>query len=340
LTILLDSGVSFSSRSLLLIAEEMGQLGVWSHNVSTQKSFWSPGIHRMLGTDSATDAPSLDTFLRNTHPDDSKKLADAYELSTQGVVSEQKFRVIHPNGSLRWLTSRAEVLYAKDGSPLQIVSLVVDITDQQTLLELFRRNEKRLDALAEGFQFSTWSADKSGALISVQQWKSLGVSSSSKLLGWNWLQFIPESERAQAKADWQRAVSDGKCFMSRLKLAFDPVGEASRVLLYASPVYAEDGRILEWAGLIAKLSHASDPRPALHHQIKAAHFRGARALLDWSIEALSAKSGVSISSIRRLEGGDTASIRKPTLDAIQAALEEGGVVFLGSKTKISISLRS
>lgn len=335
----LDRGVSFSSRSLLSIAEEMGQLGIWSYNVATQESFWSPGIHRMLGTDSAIDPPSLDTILRNTHPDDSKQLADAYELTRQGVVPEQKFRVIHPNGSLRWLTRRAEVLYAKDGSPLQIVGLIVDITDQQTLLELFRRKERRMAALAEGFHFSTWSADRNGALVSVQQWKSLGVSSSARLLGWEWLQFIPENEREQAKAGWQRAVADGKCFMSRLKLMLGPAQEMIRVLLYAAPVRAEDGRILEWAGLIAKLGAASDPTPYLH-QISAAHFRGARALLDWSIEDLSAKSGVSVSSIRRLESGESASIRKPTLAAIKAALEEGGVFFFGRKTGISISLRS
>lgn len=317
----------------------MGQLGIWSYNVATQESFWSPGIHRMLGTDPATDKPSLETILLNTHPDDSKKLVDAYELSKQGVVPEQKFRVIHPNGSLRWLSSRAEILYAKDGSPLQIVGLVVDITDQQTLLELFRRKERRLTALAEGFHFSTWSADKNGALIGVQQWRSLGIRSSSQLMGWDWLQFIPENEREQVKADWQRAVAEGKCFMSRLKLVFSPAEEAVRVLLYAAPIHAADGKVMEWAGLIAKLGNMSESAPSLH-QIKAPHFRGARALLNWSIDDLSMRSGVSVSSVRRLEGGDAASIRKPTLEAIKAALEKGGVVFRGRKSKISISLRA
>src|ERR1700731_2941744 len=122
----LDWHVSFSSRSLLSIAEEMGQLGVWSHNIKTCESFWSPGIHRMIGTNPATDRPSFETLLRNVHPDDSTGIGDIWELIRQGVVREQSFRVIHPNGSLRWLTRRCEILYGKDGTPLQIVGLLID----------------------------------------------------------------------------------------------------------------------------------------------------------------------------------------------------------------------
>ena len=106
---------SFSSRSLLMIAEEMGQLGLWSHNAVTRETVWSPGFHKLLGTDPSVDEPSFETFLRNVHPDDREKLLSLYELSKQGVLPEYKFRVIHPNGHMRWLSSRSEVLYAKDG---------------------------------------------------------------------------------------------------------------------------------------------------------------------------------------------------------------------------------
>ncbi len=62
-------------------------------------------------------------------------------------------------------------------------------------------------------------------------------------------------------------------------------------------------------------------------EIRAAHIRAARALLDWSIEDLANRSGISISSIRRLESGETSSIRERTLVAIEAALTTNGVIF-------------
>jgi DNA-binding Xre family transcriptional regulator len=335
----LDRHVSFSSRSLLSIAEEMGQLGVWSHNIKTCESFWSPGMHRMIGTNPVTDRPSFETFLRNVHPDDSAGISDIWELARQGVIREQTFRVIHPNGSLRWLTRRCEVLYAKDGTPFQIVGLLIDTTDQESLREFFRKNERRLGALAEGFKFSTWSADINGALTSLPQWRSLGLESYSQFMGWDWLKIVPRSEREQTKAEWEKAVAGGKRFTSHIKLAFSATEDPITVTVYSEPVLTSDGTILEWVGLMVRPGNSSSGAPDIQ-KIKPAHIRAARALVEWSIEDLSAASGVSVSSIRRVEGGEASSVRGQTLECIKAALEKVGVAFHCRGNNISIGLRA
>lgn len=321
-----------------MIAEDMGRLGMWSYNEISQDISWSPGMHKLLGTDAVFDPPSFDTLLRNVHPDDQAELHKAYELLKQGVFPELKFRVIHPNGQLRWLTCRTEVLYAKDGSYLQSTGILVDVTDQHTLLELFRRKEKRLDALAAGFNFSMWSADRTGALTAFPQWRMFGATSPAKLLGWAWLDRVPESERAQARATWQQAVADGKHFVSRVNIAFRSSEQPVKMLVYAAPVRNSEGAIVEWAGLVAKPAEVMRVPPDVQH-IKAPHIRAARALLNWSIEDLANKSKASVSSIRRVESCDTSSIRKPTLEAIKAALEDGGVIFGNRHGTISVALR-
>ena len=298
---------------------------------------WSSGIHKLLGTDPAIDRPSLETSLRNVHQDDRKKLLDAYELSKQGIVLDQQFRVVHPNGFLRWLTSRAETQYSKDGSPFQIAGLLVDITDQKNFLGLFRRKERRLDTLAESFNFSIWSADNNGALTGMQQWRSC-ISLPSKILGWKWLQFVSESERDEVKRTWQQAVTAGKPHVSSFSLIISPP-ENIEALVYAAPIFDDDGRIFEWTGIVVKLHSASHASFSIS-EIKAAHIRAARALLDWSIGDLAKNSGVSVSSIRRFEGGEASSIREHTLQAIEVALEKGGVEFNSCGGRISIKLRA
>jgi PAS domain-containing protein/DNA-binding Xre family transcriptional regulator len=317
------------------MAEEMGQLGLWSYNVVTRETLWSPGVHRLIGTNPAGDKPSLATVLRNVHPDDRDKLLNAFELSRQGVFPEQRFRVIHQNGYLRWLTSRAEVLYSKDGSPYQIAGLIVDITDQRTALELLRRTQKRLDALAEGVSFSVWSADKNGALTEIPQWRSLGISSPSEVMGWKWLRFIPEAQREEAEKVWQKAVVAKKLHVSRFKLIISPSHEFA-VLACAVPITNEDGEVVEWTGLIVSLDEVS--HSSLNaSEIGAAQIRAARALLDWSVEDLANRSGISISSIRRMERGETTSIRERTLVAIEAAFTMSGVIFEKRSDIISVA---
>ncbi len=60
--------------------------------------------------------------------------------------------------------------------------------------------------------------------------------------------------------------------------------------------------------------------------------RAAKALLRWSGEDLASKSGVSLSTIRRVEAseGVPESQNVKTLMLIKKALEEGGVEFIGS----------
>ena len=60
--------------------------------------------------------------------------------------------------------------------------------------------------------------------------------------------------------------------------------------------------------------------------------RAAKALLNWTGSELSARAGVGLSTVRRIEGCDgmleTASIK--ILQAIKIAFESAGVEFIGS----------
>ncbi len=65
--------------------------------------------------------------------------------------------------------------------------------------------------------------------------------------------------------------------------------------------------------------------------ISTAQIRAARALLSWTAQDLADASGVGVATIRRMEvmeGVPVGNIK--TLSAIQAALEEAGIEFMGS----------
>ena len=65
--------------------------------------------------------------------------------------------------------------------------------------------------------------------------------------------------------------------------------------------------------------------------ITTSQIRAARALLRWSANDLSDKSGVGISTIKRLEVmKGVPAINISTMVAIQIALENAGVEFVGS----------
>ena len=65
--------------------------------------------------------------------------------------------------------------------------------------------------------------------------------------------------------------------------------------------------------------------------ITTSQIRAARALIRWSATELAIKSGIGVSTIKRLEVMDgVPAINISTMVAIQAALESAGIEFIGS----------
>lgn len=66
--------------------------------------------------------------------------------------------------------------------------------------------------------------------------------------------------------------------------------------------------------------------------ISSSQVRAAKALLRWSGEELANRSGISLSTIRRVEGADGIPEAQniKTIMAIKKALEDAGVEFIGT----------
>lgn len=74
--------------------------------------------------------------------------------------------------------------------------------------------------------------------------------------------------------------------------------------------------------------------------ITSAQMRAARALLRWSAEKLSKKSGLSYPTIQRMESaeGIPASYAR-NLSAVQRALEEAGIQFIDANDSGGVGVR-
>lgn len=59
-----------------------------------------------------------------------------------------------------------------------------------------------------------------------------------------------------------------------------------------------------------------------------AQIRGARGMLDWSMLDLARAAGVSVSTVKRFEGGGAQPVSRDTVATMQRALEAAGVHFL------------
>ena len=108
-------------------------LGSWEWNTVTGASVWDDAMFTLRGLPPRPVAPKADERLAMVHPDDRSQVADVLRdavLSRQAAA--QEFRVVWPDGSVRWLASRATPLPEEDGRILRYIGVNWDVTERMT----------------------------------------------------------------------------------------------------------------------------------------------------------------------------------------------------------------
>jgi PAS domain S-box-containing protein len=139
------------SQLLAETAEQATGVGVLTWNVVTGERSWSPEIYRLHGLDPGQPA-SHDAWRAVVHPDDvARILADDPEAWTRprdGAAAppgfrEEEYRVVLPDGKVRWIASRTRLVQPDDGRPAQVVGVAFDITERKRVEEAVSASEQR-----------------------------------------------------------------------------------------------------------------------------------------------------------------------------------------------------
>jgi PAS domain S-box-containing protein len=121
-----------ASAVRLRIAIEAARLGVWDVDVTTGTIHSSPELNRILGfpPDAVLDPKAVQA--RYFPGDDAKvRLAGETAVKAGERFFEAEFGFFWPDGSIRWLMMRAEIMFAPDGKVRSVLGAILDITDRK-----------------------------------------------------------------------------------------------------------------------------------------------------------------------------------------------------------------
>ena len=75
---------------------------------------------------------SFESFLDRAHPEDKDRLATGIaDFSKTGVTPETEFRVVWPDGQIRWLMMRGVLIPDVTGAPFRTIGATQDITERK-----------------------------------------------------------------------------------------------------------------------------------------------------------------------------------------------------------------
>jgi PAS domain S-box-containing protein len=146
-----DSARTEPGRAVVDRAERLARSGTWEWDFESDELLWSENMYRLLGVQPGEVTPSPEYVLSRLHPVDRDRVARELDGARQeGRLPNVTYRVVWPDGGVRWLRSFSELAQTRDGHPLRMVGAVQDVTE---LVEAQRETAESL-TLVETLQES------------------------------------------------------------------------------------------------------------------------------------------------------------------------------------------
>jgi PAS domain S-box-containing protein len=148
------------SEGYLAEAQKLTHTGSWAWNVRTGVLFWSREIFSIYDFEYQGTGPTWPQFLERVHPEDRPHIEESARKEASGkewLDSQNNFRIILPNGTIKHLHSVAHSVRDDSGEITEVVGTVMDVTEQwkarTELEEAFEEIKHRTEALqrSEGY---------------------------------------------------------------------------------------------------------------------------------------------------------------------------------------------
>ncbi|HWQ33549.1 MAG TPA: PAS domain S-box protein [Blastocatellia bacterium] len=115
-------------------ALEAAGVGVWNYNILTGTVRWSATLEKLHGLAPGTFGGTFEDYLRDIHPDDLQYVLQTLERTLQqGIDHHLEYRIILPDGSLRWVEGKGRVIRNNEGRPVQLTGICFDITNRKQI---------------------------------------------------------------------------------------------------------------------------------------------------------------------------------------------------------------
>jgi PAS domain S-box-containing protein len=329
----------------LRLALSAGRMFTWDFDIRTGQVTRSENSQEVLGLGSG----HISDLEKRMHPMDIEHLRVALDATISTSVPFQlEYRVHGAENETRWLYTRGKLVPTEIGAPHRILGVTVEISDRKKA-EKKRQSDQvlidRFHALTRIAGDFLWIAMPDGRVADMPEWRELTGQTLEEVRGWGWLCAVHPADRERVREALlsQCDSSSPREIEYRIR---SRSGHYRLIKSRTTPVRRADGVIAEWIGTCTQTSEIAswpkDEAPDGAFVTEEAEtttgyqVRAARAILRWSVRDLAQNSGVSASTIRRIEEADIGlgDFDRRTLRQIRATLEEAGVRFgpvLGGK---------
>jgi len=132
------------TNARLHMASELASLGYWTNDLVTSKIVWSDEIYKIFEVDPNTFPLTIDSIKERFHPEDRQNFGPTvYTNFDENGIIESERRIITDSGKTKWLLERIHLSKDKEGNPIGLEGIVLDITKRKKHdQEIWESNER------------------------------------------------------------------------------------------------------------------------------------------------------------------------------------------------------
>ena len=270
----------------LQAALSAASIGTFRCDISSKEWRWDQNVNALFGRSTRTIAKGLCELLKAIHHDDRPGVLKAATRSCkQTGVFCIEFRVLWPDGSVRWLQAKGRTVSEGMPVPMYMTGALIDVTDYKDQEERLRRNEHRFRAMSHAIPAMVWTCTADGReQYFNDSWSRYTSLSEQESLNGGWMRMLHPDDHDEYVARWRESLSKAEAYLSESRFRHHD-GEYRWHVVRVLPEKGCDGTVLHWVGVAVDIEEHRRMEEALRQSTQALGLaqQGAHAgTWDWN----------------------------------------------------------
>ncbi|MHC4630419.1 MAG: PAS domain S-box protein [Planctomycetota bacterium] len=141
----------------------------WMENSDgTELLYVSPTYEQIWGRSCEEFYKNPKVWIEAIHPDDRQRVAEAFSRFPETGVYSEEFRIVRPDGTIRWVWDRGVLIHNECGEVARVAGIAEDITQRKQAEDALKESEKRFRNLSEA-AFEGIAFTEKGVLVDANE---------------------------------------------------------------------------------------------------------------------------------------------------------------------------
>jgi PAS domain S-box-containing protein len=247
----------------LHLALEGGSAEVWDLDMKTGESIRLGNHLALFGTPAGPQ--TLQEFWECVYPEDLSDLRKGIESAQREQTGfSEDFRVISPQGDIRWLHLEGKFIYSQHGEAERMLGITVDITERKRAAKALEESEEEFSLAFEAARLGWWVwNEETGRVVMSQGTREvLGLSSETEVTLDNFLNAVHPDDRERVYRKWWQSFDDGAHYLVEYRV-LRPDGSVRWVEARGRAYSGSRGRLVQIVGVTTDITERKNSEEAL-----------------------------------------------------------------------------